>query len=344
MKKQGDNLRKRKIINEQSYQAQNIKRKQVKDMEKTFDDVLKKWLNYNRIRLKGGTINKYQNLIDTQINPKLGNIKISTLSTEILNSFVGELLNNGRKDGNGGLSLSYVRSIMWVVNSAIQFAVDSNWCIPIKIPPLKATQAKKEIKVLNITEQKKLESFLCENLTPTKIGIFISLCTGLRIGEICALRWENIDFKTAVLKVKHTVARVKSSDNANSKTKLIIDTPKTPSSVREIPISTVLLPILKKAYSASSSEYVVSECGSFTSPRTFEYRYHKLLKKCGISSVHYHALRHTFATRCIEAGVDMKSLSEILGHSNVGITMNTYVHSSMEQKRAQLEKLSVLSA
>ena len=127
-------------------------------------------------------------------------------------------------------------------------------------------------------------------------------------------------------------------------TKLIIDKPKTKSSVRDIPIPKRLMDILVLLYEKRRSEYVISDRAGFVSPRTYEYRFHKVFEKHQIKSVNYHALRHTFATRCIEHGVDVKTLSEILGHSNVSITLNTYVHSSMERKREQLEKLARVSA
>jgi integrase len=114
--------------------------------------------------------------------------------------------------------------------------------------------------------------------------------------------------------------------------------------MREIPVSSSLLPVLKKMKEKSTSPYVTSDTNSFVNPRTYEYRYHRILEKCNIDSINYHALRHTFATRCIEVGVDVKSLSEMLGHANVGITLTTYVHSSIEMKRSQLEKLSLLCA
>ena len=123
----------------------------------------------------------------------------------------------------------------------------------------------------------------------------------------------------------------------------MLDNPKTESSMRDIPISSTLLPYLLQMKEKSRSNFVVSDTENFISTRTYDYRYHKVLKQCNIASVNYHVLRHTFATRCIETGVDVKSLSEILGHATVGITLNTYVHSSMELKRAQLEKLSLIS-
>lgn len=177
------------------------------------------------------------------------------------------------------------------------------------------------------------------NLDCTALGMLISLHTGLRIGEVCALKWSDVDIERKILTVRQTVARVKANSNDNCKSKLILDAPKTKNSLREIPINSFLLPLLVKKKSESVSDFVISEQKTFVSPRTFEYRYHKTLERFDIEQVNYHSLRHTFATRCIERGVDCKSLSEILGHANVNITLNTYVHSSMELKRIQIEKL-----
>lgn len=313
--------------------------------EKTFGYVLELWMENNKIRLKGGTVNKYQNLIHAHIMPELGVMKLSTITSTVINNFLMQKLQNGRLDKTGGLSASYVRSIMLVVNSALEFAAAEQMCLPLKTPILKPSTQKKEMTVLSIDDQKRLEKHLCSELNPTKAGVYISLHTGLRIGEVCALSWDDVDFTNRIIKIRHTVARVRNSDSEKkTATKLIIDAPKTPSSARDIPISSALLPILEEMHTISSSTYVISESNEFVSPRTYEYRYHRLLDESGVSSVNYHALRHTFATRCIEAGVDVKSLSEILGHSNVGITLNTYVHSSMELKRSQLEKLSLVSA
>lgn len=147
-------------------------------------------------------------------------------------------------------------------------------------------------------------------------------------------------FPKSDIESKLNRSRVKSDDGSSSKSKLIIDTPKTQSSIREIPIISQLIKPLIFLYETRNSEYIISAETSFVSPRTFEYRFHTVLKKCRIASFNYHVLRHTFATRCIEGGVDIKSLSEILGHANVSVTLNTYVHSSIERKRELLEKIS----
>lgn len=318
--------------------------RQTQTEEKTFGEVLELWLANNQIRLKGATVNKYQNLIDIHIMPGIGHLKLSDITATGINHFLIQKLQNGRIDQQGGLSASYVRSMMLVVNSAMKFAAAEQMCPPLRTPIFKPANPRSERVILSVSDQKKLETYLCRDLDLTRAGVFLSLHTGLRIGEICALSWEDIDFKNRIIKVRHTVARVRcTNSNQTNATKLIIDTPKTPSSIRDIPISSSLLPVLEKVQALSSSSYVISETPDFISPRTYEYRYHKLLNESGVTSINYHALRHTFATRCIEAGVDVKSLSEILGHSNVGITLNTYVHSSMELKRSQLEKLHRVS-
>ncbi len=309
-----------------------------------FGDVLELWMANNRLRLKGGTIHKYQSLIDAHILPQLGHVRMSALTATRINHFLAEKLESGRLDQDGGLSASYVRSIMVVINSAMKYAVREKLCMPLQSPIYKPAPVRHEIQILNLEQQRKLELYLNLDLEPSKIGILLSLHTGLRIGEICALSWNDIDFENRIIRVRHTVARIKStSADTGKRTSLVIDSPKTRASVRDIPISSVLLPKLVALEESSVSDYVISENQSFVSPRTYEYRYHRILSESGVEPVNYHVLRHTFATRCIEAGVDIKSLSEILGHSNVSITLNTYVHSSMELKRTQLEKLSVFS-
>lgn len=309
--------------------------------EKKFSEVLYLWAETNRIRLKGGTEQRYDYLIRTHIMPELGGLKLSQITATKVNAFLKEKLTNGRLDGTGGLSAAYVSSIMIIVNSAISFAIAEHMCLPLKTPIYKPKTEKCDLEILSLNEQLKIEQYIRENLSPTNIGILISLYTGLRIGETCALTWDDIDLANQVIHVRHTVARIKNNSNdAQTKTILIIDEPKTKASKRDIPIPSAILQVLVEYRNISCSNYVVSDKSMFVSPRTYEYRYHRALDQCGVAPINYHALRHTFASRCIAVGVDVKSLSEILGHRDSTITLNTYVHSSIELKRCQMEKLT----
>lgn len=313
--------------------------------DSSFGELVKLWQEINKIKHKGATEAKYDYLIENHILPCLGNVKISAVSTFLLNDFMFNKLQAGRLDKKGGLSPAYVKNIMFIITSVIKFAVNEQLCQPMNLHLFKPDSEKKELVILTVIEQQKLESYLLTHLDCTALGILISLHMGLRIGEVCALTWDDVDCENEIIRIRSTVARVKNTQNGGeNKTCLIIDKPKTKSSLRDIPIPSSLLPLLMKMREKACSRYVVSDKETFTSPRTFEYRYHKLLDICGIESINYHALRHTFATRCVEVGVDVKTLSEILGHADVSITLNTYVHPSMELKRKQMEKLSVLAA
>lgn len=306
-------------------------------------EVITQWLNSSKSIHKGATEVRYEYLIEKHIISELGDVPLSSVTSSLLTNFMNRKLEHGSLNSKGTLSPSYVRSIMSVVVSVLQYAVNEGMCQPLNINLQKPCIDKRDLEVLSAFDQNRLESALIHNIDETKLGILISLNTGLRIGEVCALSWDDIDFERQIFHIRSTVARVKSMDSGVN-SKLIIDKPKTKSSLRDIPIPSKLLTILVSMKKQSKGKYVVSAENSFVSPRTYEYRYHKILDEYNIPSVNYHTLRHTFATRCIEVGVDVKTLSEILGHANVSITLNTYVHSSMELKRQQLEKLSILSA
>ncbi len=309
-------------------------------IEKRFSDVLILWLKSNKIKLKGSTENKYKYMIEKHIKPQLGGRWISTVTAPIINDFLLEKKNHGRLDGKGGLAASYVKTMAIIIESAIKFAAAEGFCRPLKNQITKPLTIKKEIQILSISMQKHFEHSVMDDIDETVTGIYIALYAGLRIGEICALSWDDIDFNSQIIHVRHTVSRVEQSNSDNSKSSiLIIDTPKTRTSIREIPISKSLLHILMHMKESSTSEYVISTHSGFLSPRTFDYRYKCVLRRLGMPAVNFHTFRHTFATRCIEVGMDIKSLSKILGHANVSITLNTYVHPSMDIIRGQLERL-----
>ena len=310
------------------------------DMPKslTFATVAALWLKEIMLKTKGATVQKYSYNLDNHILPELGHINITEIDKELLTHYATEKLTHGRKDSKGGLSASSVKGFMVIINSVLRYANDNKLCSFTLPKNIKLTTQKNELSVLSPADLKTLEIALANSETPTAVGILISLYLGLRIGEICALRWSDIDFERRILFVRATVSRVKAEDKSAS-TKLIIDTPKTNSSLREIPIPEFLNQSLLLVRRKSQSVFVISDNATFVSPRTYEYRFHRFLQEAGIKEINYHTLRHTFATRCVEHGVDIKSLSEILGHSNVSVTLGTYVHSSLELKRTQMDKL-----
>jgi len=201
---------------------------------------------------------------------------------------------------------------------------------------------KNNLNVLSIKEQEILEKNIMTDCDERKLGVLLSLYTGLRIGEVCGLKWDDIDFSTNTIHIHQTIERVTNVDEKGKgrKTKLVVGEVKTVSSNRIIPIPKSLLLLLKEY--ANRNNYVIpGKSYPYIDPRTYQYTFQRYLKQCNLRKINYHVLRHTFATRCVESGMDIKTLSEILGHANVNITLNTYVHSSIEQKRIQLDKLTI---
>lgn len=309
----------------------------------TMEQILNAWIIDKELHLKKSTLLKYKSIIATHIIPDIGNVEIKELNVNTINKLLAEKMNTGRKNGNKELSNSYIKTMSIILSSALNYAVLSGLCNPLRGKISKPSVPKNKIIVLSKEEQYSLEKNISPSNSTTELGIIIALNTGLRIGELCALRWSDIDMTNNIIHVRHSVIRVATDSSVNSnKTKLIIDTPKSEHSIRDIPITQKLQHCLKSCIPVDKKNYILSNSPLFLSPRTFEYRFHKVLDEYDIDSFNFHILRHTFATRCIECNVDIKTLSEIMGHSNVNITLNNYVHPSFDDKRTQLEKLSQL--
>lgn len=316
---------------------------QINDHEVTFREVLFLWLSNNKLKLKNQTYAKYMYLIENHIIPYLGNIKIKKMDNIVINEFLYDKSIQGRLDGKGGLSASYLQTISFIINSAVQLSVKQGYRASFSGEITKPNKriCKSEPDFLSVHEQSVLEQHLLSQPTERNVGILLSLYMGLRIGEVCGLKWDDIDFTAKTIHVKHTVERI-ININANqndNKTILVLCEPKSITSNRIIPIPSRIFPLLNR-YKNNRGFIIKGKTYEYTDPRVFQNSFHKCLDSCKLRSINYHSLRHTFATRCIEAGVDMKSLSEMLGHSSVNITLNTYVHSSLEHKRKQIELLS----
>lgn len=315
----------------------------INDHEIKFRDVLFLWLNNNRIKLKDQTYAKYLYLIENHIIPKLGSTSIKRIDCVTINTFLCDKSRSGRLDGKGGLSSSYLQTIYFIVKSTLEFAVREGYRTPVLGEIIKPSKKgrKTELEVLTLQEQCDLEKCLLTTTLDRAIGIFLSLYMGLRIGEVCGLKWEDIDFEAHTIHIRHTVERISNIEGHHNekKTILALCDVKSITSNRIIPIPTNIFPLLIQC--RKDNGFVIKgKTYEYTDPRTYQNSFHKCLVSCNIRSINYHALRHTFATRCIEAGVDIKTLSEMLGHASVNITLNTYVHSSLEHKRKQIELLN----
>lgn len=308
-----------------------------------FKEVLFLWLDSNRLNLKPQTYAKYLYMIENHIVESLGNYEISALTTTIINQVIVEKNDYGRLDGNGGLSASYIRTITFIVMAAIDFAIVEGYRPPLNGNITKPQRQKKELEILTVKEQLQLENYLHINIDNRKLGALLALYTGMRIGEVCGLRWCDINFDSQTIHIRNTVERIKNINRkpGDPKTVLVLCNAKTVSSDRIIPIPAKIMELLILFRRKDEQFVMEGYLYDYTDPRTFQYAFQSYLKESNLKKVNFHALRHTFATRCIESGMDVKSLSEILGHASVNITLNTYVHSSLEQKRTQINSMLV---
>lgn len=196
---------------------------------------------------------------------------------------------------------------------------------------------RKQINRISDTEQKRLMDYLNANMSLTAFGILLSLCMGLRIGELCGLKWEDVDFQRKILHIRRTVQRITSA-NGNRKTKIVISAPKSATSCRDIAIPDFLMEYFKM-YRDEAGFYILSGTDKPVEPRTMQYRYKKILQNAEIGNHNYHKLRHTFATNCAEHGFDVKTLSTVLGHSSVNLTLNRYVHPDVVYQRRMINSM-----
>ena len=300
----------------------------------TVRDAAEQWLPSAKLRVKESSYANYGNIISKHILPILGGEYMQNLTTGKLNDFIHIKLNHGRLNGKGGLSAKSVRDIMTVYRSIETYAAreygvrETHFTMP-KIE-------KKQTDVLNAFERKRLENYLIHNQNNTNISVLLCLFTGLRVGELCGLKWSDIDFENGTISIQRTVQRI----NKHGKSEVAIGSPKSKSSIRTIPIPEFLLSILKSKRKGDNF-YIITGICKPTEPRTMQNRFKSILKICDIRNVNFHLLRHTYATVCIENGFDPKTLSELLGHADASITLNRYVHSSMQMKKNYVSRLKL---
>lgn len=314
-----------------------------------------RWLSANSARLKPSSRAKYRTDIENHIKPFFGEKLPGEILPEEIDGFTQSLL-TGK-----GLSPKTVRSILTLFHSILSYTGKRSGG---KLPDVEITYPKsfrKNTRVLDEKEESALVQLLAQEMDACKFGVYLALRTGMRIGEICALRWCDISFEAAAISVCHTALRLPrgnvcqadpdrpsaaAGDDggvlALSRTELVIGTPKSESSLRLIPLMPDIATLCERFRPEEPEAFLLTGTDRCMDPRKLQRHLKKYLEECGIPEAHFHTLRHTFATRCVEAGFDVKTLSEILGHSNIGITMNLYVHPNLDLKRENMNRLKSL--
>ena len=302
------------------------------DFKGTLGEWAKRYLEEMvRARVKSSTYAYYQGMLKTHILPAFGDTKLTTITQADVQAFAWFL--ESKK-----LSEKTQRAVIEMLGRVMKAAVRKkvlrvNPCEELALPARQTM----EIMPLNLEEQKRLEEAALAD--KDGLAVMLALYTGMRIGEICALCWEDIDFAAGTLYVHRTIQRIINPPDKDSKTTVTFGTAKSVHSNRSVPLTAKLASLLEAEKTKSDSEYVVSCRGNFAEPRIVRYRYERILKRSGIRPIHFHGLRHTFATRCLETGMDVASLSRILGHGSVKMTLDIYAGATMEHKAASIQKL-----
>lgn len=291
----------------------------------TVESIMKNWLYLTKHKTKYSTFVKYETIINNHIIPELGKINVSMLTAKHISEFTDKLI--------GSFATATVNNILIVLEMGFDYAEEEYNIKCPKISLLK--QSKQEMRVLSRSEQQTLIRYIRNNDNCFSFGILFALFTGIRIGELCALQWD--DIKDNKIHISKTMQRIKNEDG---KSTVMITEPKTDKSNRIIPVPTAIYELIEKYRKPKG--YVIRQANDkFIEPRLLQKKFGEITSACGLENVNFHALRHTFATRCIESGFDVKTLSEILGHTNVRTTMDRYVHSSFELKQKNMEKLTL---
>ena len=301
---------------------------------KTIEKITNEFLTKARPKLKESTYSGYSFICERHIIPYFKGTDISQLNNDTIRDFVLYKMKNGGLDGTA-LSPKTINDMLCllaqIIRSHIQFDLDIE----------KPQYIQEEINVLTEIDYNKLKTYLAIGTDSKKLGIIIVLLTGLRLGELCSLKWSDIDLEKGTISINKTIQRIKSTDQySTSKTKIVIDTPKSKASVRTIPIPLILLSKLGN-FKSSDNSYILTNTNKHIEPRVYQRHFKSYLKECGIREYNFHVLRHTFATMAISKEMDIKTLSMLLGHTDVGFTMKRYIHPNIEHRRLQIEKIAV---
>ncbi|MGI6286676.1 site-specific integrase [Neomoorella humiferrea] len=321
----------------------------------TVGEWLDTWLkDYARPHIRPSTWQNYEMIIRVHIKPAIGGLQLKQLQATHLQRLYNDLREHGRVDGQGGLSARTVRITHVVIHAALKQAmkeglVARNVAEATTLP----RQQKKELRVLTLEEEQRFMTAVAGD----RLGaaFLLDLATGMRLGELLALRWQDVDLKEGVIRVRRALSRVKVPDGP-TKTALIFQEPKTAKGKRSIPLPEWAIATLKAHKARQAQEKLLlgpayqdnglvfaTEEGKPVEPRNFTRKFYQLREKAGLpKDVNFHALRHTYATRLLEANEHPKVVQELLGHSQISMTLDTYSHVLPELKKAAAAKLNNL--
>jgi len=302
------------------------------NQQKTIAQLVNLWQQDKKQYVKKSSISAYMLLIENHLLPAFGN-KHNVEESEA-QAFVFQKLEQG-------LSHKTIKDILIVLKMVLKFGAKNKWLQlhewDIKYP---TEREKQFIEVLSRTHQKKLMQHIQEHFTFRNLGVLICLCSGMRIGEICALTWDDIDTDNGIINIRRTIQRIYIIEEGIRKTELLLDTPKTKNSIREVPMNKDLIKMLKPIKKiVNSTFFVITNDARPTEPRTYRTYYKNLMDALEMPKLKFHGLRHSFATRCIESKCDYKTVSVLLGHSNITTTLNLYVHPNLEQKKKAIDQM-----
>lgn len=303
-------------------------------------------------RVRRSTLDRYRHAAEVHILPHLGGLRLDALTETRLSAFRLRMTQHGRADGRGGLAPSTVQTLLFLIGSMQKFAVRNGYAAEVTARAVsRPRQDAMEMRVLTQAEQQRLERLLLEYIRAGGrnagicLGILFDLYTGLRVGELSALRWRDVDLEQGVVHVRHTLQRVREQRGTGARTALHLGAPKSTRSRRVVPLVEGLLDMLRAYARAQPPERrrpdapVFAYRGGYCEPRLFQNHFRRLLQQQQIEHANFHAMRHTFASRCIQTGMDVRTLSDILGHSDANVTLRVYVHSFAEQKLTGINRL-----
>lgn len=318
-------------------------RKKIKDTCKlTVRELMELWLADRAEKVKDSSYACYADLVRLHICPELGAGQVRDMTAEKLEQFLTAKKKTGRKDGKGGLSAKTISDILFVLKSALKLAqrkhgfIESAEIIDVKGP----IAGKRKVETFGPKETERMSKTLLANWNLENASVFLTLNTGIRLGELCGLRWADLDTQENLLRIRRTVLRLRKG----GRTELVIQTPKSEQSRRDLPLQPELVELLTALRKETPEDaYMLSGTARPIDPRTVQYRFRNFLWRNRLSIHNFHVLRHSFASRCMEKGMDAKCLSEILGHANIKTTLQLYVHPSMAQKRNGMQMVSTLA-